>query len=49
MKAVEGGVRLGDSLVEGPLHHASHGPPPRTGEDHDLKYAEVGVYGARLP
>ena len=28
-----GGSRPDAALVESPLHHASHGPPPRTGED----------------
>ena len=35
-----GGSRPADSLVEVPLHHASHGSPPRSGEDllwHDCR------------
>jgi glutamyl-Q tRNA(Asp) synthetase len=29
----EGASRLGGSPAAAPLHHASHGPPPRSGED----------------
>ncbi len=34
--AVEGAPRP-TARLEGPLHHAAHGPPPRSGEDFDAR------------
>jgi len=34
LRDLEGAVALIVALVASPLHHASHGPPPRSGEEY---------------